>query len=82
MCVLIISLYISQTLHTLIYTLRQLARQRIAIEHINRRLKIFKILALPYRNRRRRFGLRCNLIAAIYNFEVSLPTSNTSSPQS
>ncbi|MFN5978546.1 MAG: transposase family protein, partial [Pseudanabaena sp.] len=61
---------------------RQIARQRIAIEHINRRLKIFKILALPYRNRRRRVGLRCNLIAAIYNFEVSLPTSNTSSPQS
>jgi len=61
---------------------RQLARQRIAIEHVNRRLKIFKILSLPYRNRRRRFGLRCNLIAAIYNFEVSLPTSKTCSPQS
>ncbi|WP_225886735.1 IS5 family transposase [Pseudanabaena sp. ABRG5-3] len=61
---------------------RQLARQRIAIEHVNRRLKIFKILSLPYRNRRRRFGLRCNLIAAIYNFEVALPTSKTSSPQS
>jgi hypothetical protein len=30
----------------------------------------------------RRFGLRCNLIAAIYNFEVSLPTSKTCSPQS
>ena len=58
---------------------RQLARQRIAIEHVNRRLKIFKILSLPYRNRRRRFGLRCNLIAAIYNFEVSLPSSNTGS---
>jgi hypothetical protein len=61
---------------------RQLARQRIAIEHVNRRLKIFKILSLPYRNRRRRFGLRCNLIAAIYNFEVSLPASKTFSAQS
>jgi hypothetical protein len=59
---------------------RQLARQRIAIEHINRRLKIFKILSLPYRNRRR-FGLRCNLIAAIYNFEVSLTASKTLSAQ-
>ncbi|MFN7392866.1 MAG: hypothetical protein ACK5U6_10470 [Pseudanabaena sp.] len=29
-----------------------------------------------------RFGVRCNLIAAIYNFEVSLPASKTSSPQS
>ena len=57
---------------------RQLARQRIAIEHVNRRLKIFKILSLPYRNRRRRFGLRCNLIAAIYNFEISLPASKSS----
>ena len=63
---------------------RQLARQRIAIEHINRRLKIFKILSLPYRNRRRRFGLRCNLIAVIYNFynfEVSLTASKTLSAQ-
>ena len=57
---------------------RQLARQRIAIEHVNRRLKIFKILSLPYRNRRRRFGLRCNLIAAIYNFEVGLAAAKSS----
>lgn len=48
---------------------RQLARERIVIEHINRRLKIFRILAERYRNRRRRFGLRCNLIAALYNYE-------------
>jgi hypothetical protein len=26
-------------------------------------------LAERYRNRRRRFGLRCNLIAALYNYE-------------
>ena len=57
---------------------RQLARQRIAIEHVNRRLKIFKILSLPYRNRRRRFGLRCNLISAIYNFEVGLSAAKSS----
>lgn len=41
------------------------------IEHVNRRLKIFKILAERDRNRRRRFGLRCNLIAALYHFEQS-----------
>ena len=48
---------------------RQLARERVVIEQINRCLKIFRILAERYRNRRRRFGLRCNLIAALYNFE-------------
>ncbi len=35
---------------------RQLNRLRITIEHINRRLKIFKILSYRYRNRHRRFG--------------------------
>ncbi len=50
---------------------RQLARERVVIEHVNRSLKIFRILAERYRNRRRRFGLRCNLIAALYNHERS-----------
>ncbi|MGB3402238.1 MAG: IS5/IS1182 family transposase, partial [Microcoleaceae cyanobacterium] len=27
----------------------------------------FRILAQPYRNRRRRFGLRFNLISGLYN---------------
>ncbi|TRU86788.1 MAG: IS5/IS1182 family transposase, partial [Microcystis novacekii Mn_MB_F_20050700_S1] len=35
-----------------------------------RRLKIFRILSSRYRNRRRRFGLRLNLIAGIYNYEL------------
>lgn len=48
---------------------RCLARERVVIEQVNRCLKIFKILAERYRNRRRRFGLRCNLIAALYNYE-------------
>ncbi len=51
-----------------------LARLRVVAEHINRRLKIFRILAERYRNRRRRFGLRFNLIAAIVNFELALPS--------
>lgn len=50
---------------------RELARERIGIEHVNRRLKVFKIIAGRYRNRRRRYGLRCNLIAAIYNYELA-----------
>lgn len=51
---------------------RELARERIGIEHVNRRFKIFKMLSERYRNRRRRYGLRCNLIAALYNYELSL----------
>lgn len=48
---------------------RALSRIRIAIEHVNRRLKIFKILSERYRNRGHRFCLRFNLICAIYNYE-------------
>jgi len=51
---------------------RTLVQARVAVEHINRKLKIFQILAKRYRNRRKRFGLRFNLIAAIINFELSL----------
>lgn len=51
---------------------RLLARLRVVAEHVNRSLKIFRILAERYRNRRRRFGLRFNLIAAIINFELAL----------
>jgi hypothetical protein len=39
----------------------------MVVEHVIRRLKVFRILAGPYRNRRKRLGLRVNLIAAIYN---------------
>lgn len=51
---------------------RLLARLRVRVEHSIRRLKIFRILAERYRNRRKRFGLRLNLIAAIVNFELRL----------
>jgi len=47
-----------------------LNRLRVVVEHINRRLKIFRILSSIYRNRHRRFGLRANLIAGIYNYEL------------
>jgi hypothetical protein len=49
---------------------RDLARQRIFCEHVIGRLKVFRILSDRYRNRRKRFKLRFNLIAAIYNFEL------------
>lgn len=51
---------------------KQLAKERIVVEHIHRRLKIFRILSSRYRNRRQRFGLRINLIAGIYNYELYL----------
>jgi IS5 family transposase len=56
---------------------QQLAKERIVVEHVNRKLKIFRILSSRYRNRRRRFGLRLNLIAGIYNYELSLSLEQT-----
>ena len=53
---------------------RLLARLRIIVEHVNRKLKIFRILGERYRNRRKRFGLRFNLISAILNFELASPS--------
>jgi len=49
---------------------KRLAKERVLVEHINRRLKVFKILSLRYRNRRKRYGLRSNLLCGIYNFEL------------
>jgi hypothetical protein len=50
---------------------RTLASERIIIENIHRSLNVFRILSSKYRNRRRRFGLRFNLIAGIYNYQLS-----------
>jgi len=47
-----------------------LASKRIFVEHVIGRLKRFKVISESYRNRRRRFGLRFNLIAGIYNYEI------------
>lgn len=49
---------------------RELAKQRIFCEHVIGRLKVFHILSDRYRNRRKRFGLRFNLIASLYNLEL------------
>jgi len=43
--------------------------ERVVNEHVIGALKRFKIIADKYRNRRKRFGLRFNLIAGIYNLE-------------
>jgi len=49
---------------------RELARQRIFVEHVIRKVKIFRILSERYRNRRKRFGLRFNLIASLYHLDL------------
>ena len=46
---------------------KALASRRISVEHALRFLKRFRILSSTYRNRRKRFGLRLNLLAAITN---------------
>jgi hypothetical protein len=46
-----------------------IASQRVSNEHAIGFIKRFKIVADRYRNRRKRFGLRFNLIAGICNFE-------------
>jgi len=51
---------------------KRLSSERILIEHVNRKLKIFKIIGSRYRNRRKRYGLRANLLCGIYNFELKI----------
>ncbi len=46
---------------------RALARVRLTVEHVIRRLKVFRVLKETYRHRRRRFLLRLNLLAALHN---------------
>lgn len=56
---------------------RELAKQRVIIENVFAHLKRFRILQGRYRNRRKRFGLRFNLIASIYNYELNLSSNQT-----
>jgi hypothetical protein len=51
---------------------RRISRDRILIENINAKVKVFKITANKYRNRRKRFGLRMALICGIINFEMRI----------
>ena len=51
---------------------RALGRFRVKVEHVIRSLKIWRILKETYRNRRKRFSLRFNLIAALFNADLEL----------
>lgn len=48
---------------------KRISRERIYIEHINAKIKVFKIMKYSYRNCRKRHFLRLNLICAIINFD-------------
>jgi hypothetical protein len=50
---------------------RQLSSGRVLNENVIGNLKRFKIISDRYRNRRKRFCLRFNLIAGIYNLELN-----------
>ncbi len=47
-----------------------ISSSRVTVENVIRSVKIFRILAEKYRNRRKRFSLRLNLIAGISNFQL------------
>lgn len=51
---------------------KALSSIRVLNEIVIGALKRFKIISDTYRNRRKRFGLRFNLIAGIYNAELNL----------
>jgi hypothetical protein len=48
---------------------RSVSSERVLNEHVIGLIKRFKIVSDRYRNRRKRFGLRFNLIAEICNYE-------------
>lgn len=49
---------------------QKLAREHVLNENVIGVVKRFKVLSDRYRNRRKRFCLRFNLIAGIYNLEL------------
>ena len=49
---------------------KKLSSERVLNEHVIGKIKRFKVVSDRYRNRRKRFGLRFNLISGIYNYEL------------
>ena len=46
---------------------KELSQKRIYIEHVNRRIKIFRICKEVYRNKGNRMELRVRLVVVLYN---------------
>lgn len=51
---------------------RQIAADQVLNKNVIGTIKRFKIIADKYRNRRKKFKLRSNLIAAIYNLNLKI----------
>jgi hypothetical protein len=51
---------------------QKISSERVLNENVIGSLKRFKIISDRYRNRRKRFGLRFNLIAGIHNYEIKI----------
>ncbi|COQ99341.1 transposase-like protein%2C IS1381 ISSpn7 [Streptococcus pneumoniae] len=51
-------------------TVEDKAKERSKVENIFAKVKTFKMFSTTYRNHRKRFGLRMNLIAGIINYEL------------
>jgi len=49
---------------------RTLSGERIFIENINAKIKVFRCLSSRYRNRRSRHLLRMSLVCGLINFEL------------
>ncbi|HGQ6135517.1 TPA: hypothetical protein ACL9BC_002030, partial [Streptococcus pneumoniae] len=47
-----------------------LSKERSKVENIFAKVEMFKMFSTTYRNHRKRFGLRMNLIAGIINHEL------------
>jgi len=48
----------------------QLSKKRVVVEHVIGKIKVFKIMAERYRNRRKKHTQRMKFICGIYNFEL------------
>ena len=49
----------------------KLSSSRVMVEHVIGKVKVFRIMAERYRNRRRKHAMRMKLICGIYNFELT-----------
>ncbi len=52
---------------------RQLASQRIQLEHKIRAMKVFKIIGNRFRNKRKRYELKFKLVAGLVNWNNGSP---------
>lgn len=48
---------------------KKFSRMRVRVEHVIGRIKVFRIMAERYRNRRKYHNIRMELICGIINFE-------------